>query len=166
MNQLIEEPKNWGEYPVCRNEKYNTLCKRFCKVGDEPDESVKIWSNFKEFMIFAAMVGFTKNKKEALSKNNIKISFRTYTNTSDDGYIYLLSLIEKNDTNQLKDSGLKDVISTFEEYCNGGLSIIQTWIDEDPSDIDGIDTFYDKILEQLVKITPAKKNKKIEKPLF
>lgn len=167
MSERIDDIKNWYNYPVYRNRRYEGLVERFCKESN-PITGSSLWARGEELMLFAAMVGFTENKREKVEKDEedkIKIAFNVYENQKSDGYIYLLDLIEKKDAAKLKDSGLKEVINTFEEYCNGGLSIIKSWIDENLDDIDGTDTLYTKIHEQLEKIKPNKEEK-IIRPIF
>jgi hypothetical protein len=41
------------------------------------------------------------------------------------------------------------------EYCNGGLSIIKSWLDDHPEDIDGTDTLHDQIFKQISAISSS-----------
>jgi dnd system-associated protein 4 len=167
IGERIEDIKDWDNYPVYRNRRYEGIVDRFC-VQINPITGKSIWTRGEELMLFAAMLGFTENKKEKVekaSKDRIQIFFSVYKNQKTTGYIYLLNLIEKNDTAKLKDSGLKEVIGAFEEYCNGGLSIIESWLSENLDDIDGTNTLYTKIHEQLEKISSTEE-KKIRPPIF
>jgi len=149
-----DEGKNWSEHPVYRNAKYTSLVETLCQKENDATNK-PIFSTNRELMIFAAMVGFTEKKKEKLDKGeNIQIFMRVYETCGQDGYIYLLGLIETQDPSILKDAGLRSVIALFEEYCNGGLSVIQSWMDENKHDIGGSETLLVKIHQQLEKITP------------
>jgi dnd system-associated protein 4 len=92
-------------------------------------------------------------KKEKLEKDPIQIFMSVYIGDEKDGYIYLLGLLEQQDVKILKDQNLNDAISIFQEYCNGGLSIIKSWLYERHDDIDGTDTLVDNIFEQILSIS-------------
>ena len=106
------------------------------------------------------MVGHANNKKEQQEKNPMQIFLRVYISDEKDGFIYLLSLLEHENANVLQTENLSQVIKLFEQYCNGGLSIIQSWLDANSSDLDGMETLAEKILDQLVMI--SKENNKIK----
>lgn len=59
--------------------------------------------------------------------------------------------MEKKDASCLKHENLNDAVKVFEGYCNAGLSIIQSWMDENPGDPTGIETLEKKIIEQALK---------------
>ena len=52
----------------------------------------------------------------------------------------------------LKDENLHQSVKIFEEYCNSGLSIIQKWFDDNPGDIEGIDTLVNKIYGHIAEM--------------
>ncbi|WP_049237804.1 DNA phosphorothioation-associated protein 4 [Moraxella canis] len=103
----------------------------------------------KDLMVFAAMLGYNYNLRKPLSNDTIPITLGTYHNTEDDGYIYLLALMEKRDALYLKNDHLSEAITVFEEYCNGGLDLLQDWFAANPADIEKLDTLEMKILEYL-----------------
>ncbi|MGP5230366.1 hypothetical protein [Psychrobacter celer] len=100
-------------------------------------------------MIFAAMIGYAYNKRLSLSGDKISITLGTYYNTEDDGFIYLLALMENKNATCLKDPNLSDSIKIFEDYCNGGLDIIQDWFRSNPTDNSRVETLEAKIWEYM-----------------
>lgn len=103
----------------------------------------------KDLMVFAAMLGYHYGIKKPLSSDTIQIVLGTYHSTEDDGFIYLLALIEKRDAKYLKNENLSEAIKIFEEYCNGGLDLLQDWFASNPADIEKIDTLEQKVLAYL-----------------
>lgn len=103
----------------------------------------------KDLMVFAAMLGYHYDLKKPLSNDTIQITLQTYHNTEDDGFIYLLGLMEKRDAKCLKNENLSEAIKVFEEYCNGGLHLLQDWFASNPADIEKMDTLEQKILGHL-----------------
>tara|TARA_B100000780_G_C21034805_1_gene415005 strand:+ start:185 stop:673 length:489 start_codon:yes stop_codon:yes gene_type:complete len=152
--------ENEGERPVYRNRKYEPLIDKLC-VRKYEHSDTSLFKTNKDLMIFAAMVGHANNKKEKLEKKPMQIFLRVYISDEKDGFIYLLSLLEHESANVLQTENLGEVIKLFEQYCNGGLSIIQSWLDDNLGDLDGMETLAEKILEQLVMISKDNKTIKV-----
>lgn len=113
------------------------------------DPSTSIFQYNKDLMIFAAMIGYAYNKRLPLSGDKIPITLGTYYNTEQDGFIYLIALMENKNATCLKDPNLSASIKIFEEYCNGGLDIIQDWFRSNPTDISRVETLDSKIWEHM-----------------
>lgn len=140
---------NWRSVSVNRSKEFEPLVERFAKpeIG-----KVKIFTNIKDFMVFAALVGFEYDLFEEIdTKDKISISLETYSNTDHDAYIYLLALHKTNSIDVLKNESLNDTVKIFEGYCNAGLIIIRSWVDKNPSNEDGIDIFFNEIYEHITR---------------
>lgn len=139
-----------GNTQVRRNRKYepivDRLCNRKCAYSQRP-----IFQYNKDLMVFAAMVGYTMEVAEELEPDSIQIVLSTYASDEKDGFIYLIALLKEKDASALKDGRIADSVKYFEKYCNGGLSIIQEWLDENPGDSEGVDTLAEKIYEQILE---------------
>jgi len=143
---LIKESAfNWRSVGVKRERNHEALTQRLTVSG------TTIFSYLKDLMVFAAMVGYSENKRVSLSGPTIEISLDTYSSDQKDGFIYLLGLIETRRGICLKNENLRETVKVFEEYCNGGLYIITDWLDQNPSDPIGLDTLLDKVFEKLTK---------------
>ena len=132
----------WLGINVNRDRKHEPLVEKLTQ-GDHV-----IFNHNKDLMVFAAMVGYSRDKFEPVSSNKIQITLGTYSTTQQDTYIYLLALLKTKDANCLKYENLNTAVRVFEGFCNAGLSIIQGWMDENPGDPIGIDTLEQKIVEQ------------------
>lgn len=107
-----------------------------------------IFQTGKELMVFAAMIGYCFDKKKTLTtdiRKRTSITLGTYAHTDHDGFIYLLALIEKKNAIFLKNASINESIKIFEQYCNGGLDLINDWFRNDPTDIAKLDTLWEKI---------------------
>jgi hypothetical protein len=63
----------------------------------------------------------------------------------------LLALLHTKDITILKDERLDECIKIFENYCNGGLSIIDSWLSENAQDFEGTSTLADRIFKELLE---------------
>lgn len=138
-----KEQINWRTVGVKRDRKYEELISRL-NSGDR-----SIFQYIKDIMVFAAMVGYSEGAREPISGDTIDIILETYSSDEKDGFIYLLALIETQDGACLKDSNLHSSVRIFEEYCNAGLAIINNWLDQNPSDVGGVDTILEKVYERI-----------------
>lgn len=134
---------------VRRNRKYESLVDQLCHRKYEYSGK-SLFPYIKDLMVFAAMVGYTHGVKEDVDSDGIQITLGTYSTDEQDGYIYLIALLEKKDAVILKNENINDAVKHFELYCNGGLSIIEGWLKANPGDAQGIDTLADKIYEQII----------------
>lgn len=143
MTETTDETVNWRNIGVKRERRHESLISRLTL------ENRSIFQYLKDLMVFAAMVGHSYEDRKELSGETIEIILDTYASDEKDGFIYLLGLLEYEDGKVLKDSNLKQCVAIFEEYCNAGLYIIETWLDDNPGDPSGVDTLLDKIYERL-----------------
>ncbi|WP_286888032.1 hypothetical protein [Pseudoalteromonas sp. ESRF-bin5] len=139
------EERNWRDDQVYRDRKHEPLVEKLVQADS------RIFNHNKDLMVFAAMVGYSNDKFEPVSSDKIQITLGTYANTQQDTYIYLLALLKMKNATCLKCANLNDAVKIFEGYCNAGLSIIQSWMDESPGDPTGIDTLEKKIVEQALR---------------
>lgn len=137
----------WKKLAVKRDRKNEPLIEKLCvdKDGTKP-----VFTFIKDLMVFASMVGYSKNRRKPLGADAISIILETYASDQKDAFIYLLALMTERNGTCLKDENLTNSIKIYEEYCNAGLEEIQLWLDENPGDPAGIDTLASKIFEQVI----------------
>lgn len=143
-----DERDAWRKRAVKRDRKHEPLVEKL--TVDKSETGRPIFSFKKDLMVFAAMIGYSKKRRSKISRDNISIILETYHKDDQDGFIYLIALMTKKDVTILKDQNLLDAIVIFEEYCNYGLEEIQLWLDENPGDIEAIDTLSEKIFDQVI----------------
>ena len=104
----------------------------------------------KDLMVFASLVGLSEGRRKPLGKNTLQIFMHVYQSDSMDGFIYLAALAEKKDIECITNENVRESVQIFEEYCNGGLEIIKSWLEDTPTDVSGLDTIFDKVSEKLI----------------
>lgn len=144
---------DWRKMSVNRNTDYNSLVERYCPPKNPVSKEEPVFNTIKDFMVFAALVGFQLELfKPIENKNNtISIILETYENTDHDAYIYLIALSRKSSLNILKDENLREAISIFEGYCNGGLEHINKWVFNNVGQHLNSDILFNQTLEYLIE---------------
>lgn len=141
MSETLNKEFEWRNLNVRRDREFESL------VDSLVNTSPAIFQHIKDLMVFAAMIGFSKQRKEPITSNTIPITMHTYSNDQQDGLIYMIALLHTKDGNCLRDEELMDSIKTFEEYCRGGLLEIQSWVNQNPTE-NPIEILLSKINEQ------------------
>lgn len=142
-----QEKEAWRNLPVKRDRQFEPLVEKLCT---NKDGNKQVFRFIKDLMVFAAMVGYSIDKRKALVGDGVSIILDTYSTDRKDAFIYLIALITEKNGSILKDENLPKAIKIFEEYCNAGLEKIKLWLDENPKDHIGVDTLFDKIYEQVI----------------
>jgi dnd system-associated protein 4 len=113
-------------------------------VSDQVGVFKEIW----KLLLFAAQVGFANDRREPLKSidSGKGIDQSSFGNCSSwPGVIYLIALAETEKSESL--SGGQEAedsrINVFQEYANGGLSVMQDFFKEGPLDLDGLLAFID-----------------------
>lgn len=142
---------SWRNLNVRRDKKYEWLVERFCPsdAGHDP-----IFRYIKDFMVFAAFVGFHYDKYVPLeASDTIPITLNTYSTDRKDYNIYLLALIRSKDPEILKNERLSEAVKIFEAYSNGGLQVIADWLESNATDPSGIDTLLQHIHTEIFDVS-------------
>ncbi|MBH3456452.1 hypothetical protein I5Q41_17360 [Pseudomonas monteilii] len=150
---------------IKRNRKYEGVVDKLCGRKN-PYTGKPLFNYNKDLMVFAAMVGYTHGVKEELEPEGIQIVLHTYATDEKDGFIYLIALLEKQEAICLKDDNIVDSVKYFELYCNGGLSIIKQWLDDNPGDADALDTLMDKAFERITIDKGILSSRDLPKPVW
>lgn len=98
-----------------------------------------IFSSFKNILVFAASLGYKKQIRLPFEKSGERIMLRIFDENIDIPFIHCLALAETKDTNILKREHFSDAVLIFEEYANGGLSIISEYIKDGTNALQSIE---------------------------
>lgn len=126
---------------VRRNNKYKEVVDLlvFGSLDGQKNTDKKIFDNIKDLIVFAAMVGKKKEKKESVeSKDNTAIILGTFSGSGSSkgsrvdqhNIIFMFGLLTHKDMKFMRDEHVNEVINIFEDYSNGGLSVIKDWLVE------------------------------------
>jgi dnd system-associated protein 4 len=91
------------------------------------DSKTGYFSEIWRLLLFAALLGRAKGRREPLKKVDTGkgIDERIFANSPIwPGIVHLLGLIETGSSEALKSANWEKSLEVFEEYANGGLSII------------------------------------------
>lgn len=75
-------------------------------------------------MMFAAALGFSKNRRVEFTKTSEEIPWEVFVNAGAEPFIDMLAAVASEDKDVLASDREDDRIKTFEEYASGGLEII------------------------------------------
>lgn len=113
---------------VLRSKKWSYLVKRYVHDNQTPSGK-SLFETIKDFMYFAALLGYSKNIRLPLSAEDgtEDIQAHIFSNDKNVGIIYALALAEVKDSSILKEENEKSMLQIFEEYANGGFAILNDW---------------------------------------
>lgn len=147
---LISQPKN------DMNAKKASGTKRIHRAKDKEavitammGENVGVFKEIWRLLIFSAQVGLQDRRREQLRSVDAGkgIDQTTFGNSpSWPGICYLMGLVEENSSDILSGTAeAEDLrIAIFQEYANGGLSILKDYFQDRNIDLDGLLSFIDE----------------------
>jgi dnd system-associated protein 4 len=150
----MAELMDWRKLSVSRDSRFIALEMKLCSTKNSSNGHF-IFSTVKELMVFAALVGFQLDEFQSLKSktDSTPILLETYASTKHDSFIYLIALSKEKSLDILKDEHLRDAISIFEGYCNGGLKHIDDWIIDNIGEPLVSDVLFNQTLEFLTENT-------------
>lgn len=122
-----------------------TLCERKTTHTNRP-----VFRTYIDLIVFAAMVGFTRQRRSPLDERINEIPSRVFHNQNMDGLVYLVAILEKQSGDMLRERNEQEAWQIFEQYANGGLEIIAEELAENPHDFDGVSSLLALIKEEAI----------------
>ncbi len=125
---------------VRRNNNYNDVVNLLVHgsiAGNDIISKVKVFSDIKDLIVFAAFVGeYFQIKEDVDVKNSTGITLMTFSGSGSGkrsrldqhNIIFMMSLLSFEDMNMIRDENINDAIDLFEKFSNGGLSKIRGWL--------------------------------------
>lgn len=111
--------------PVKRSREFeNTLQ----KLGGK---DATMFPTLREALTFCAVLGYKERRKKALnnSMGTEDIAGAQYQSNDAVDVMFALALADAKDSDILRPDRESDCVMIYEEYANGGLELIQNWID-------------------------------------
>lgn len=159
---------------IRRSKIHSDLIDRFDQKN--PATEQKVFPFKKATMCYAAILGFKKKKRVPLAEGNLDtIEWHTFENGDYTDYIYLIALAHSKNVDVLRydvensDSGgfEEDMVTIFEEYANGGLEIMQSWMSKKPGDAFGNDAIIAGLKrEGFLNLTKSDQSPTFDKDVF
>ena len=86
------------------------------------------FSAYRDLFVFAACLGYEQGHRVPSVKTELPIPWQVLTGRNDfEGLLYLFG-IASGDPTLLAEERTQDLLKLFESYCNGGLEIIEDWL--------------------------------------
>lgn len=111
--------------PVKRSREFENILQ---KLGGE---GPTMFPTLREALTFCAVLGYKERRKEPLNKSmgTEDIAGAQYQSNDAVDVIFALALADAKDSDILRPDRESDCVMIYEEYANGGLELIQNWID-------------------------------------
>lgn len=90
-----------------------------------------MFPTLREALTFCAMLGYKERRKKPLSTSlgTEDIAGAQYQTNDAVDAMFALALADAKDSDILRPDRESDCVRIYEEYANGGLELIQSWID-------------------------------------
>lgn len=115
---------------VRRPKQYEEMLKKLCQ-----DEN-RIFSTYKEAMVFAACLGFSENKRVPFDKSSEPIRLDIFRGEYDEAILQCIGLADTHDPTIMGNAHQDDRLKIFEEYACAGLEILEAEVYRAPGDWD------------------------------
>ena len=111
--------------PVRRSKRYETTLQR---LGGK---DAKMFSTLREALTFCAVLGYKERRRKPLEPNagTEDIAGAQYFNNESVDILFAIALAETKGSDILRIERERDCVQIYEEYANGGLDLVQSWID-------------------------------------
>ena len=119
---------------VRRPEALEPIFKRFTEA-QHPITGRPIFPTLREFLCFAAVLGFNTGTRRSLEGRVLELDGRVFdTHEQSRDIVYLLALASTKDAQILLPEREDDAVTVFEEYVISGLHEMDIWLKECPDD--------------------------------
>ena len=124
------------------------LIERLKQSAEHPNAP---FGTYRDLFVFAACLGYDQGHCVPPIKTELPIPWEVLTGRNDfEGLLYLFG-IASGDTMLLAEERTQDLLKLFEAYCNGGLEIIEDWLNV-ASGMTETDVISTRVLSQLDKL--------------
>lgn len=120
---------------INRSKTHEKLISLYAK-DSHPVTGKSIFPTIKDLLCFSAMLGFSEKRRVPLDRSEgvEDIMYEIFQRTQSDDFVYMLALAETKDVGVFRDDATEDFVEIFEEYANGGLETIKSWLKEFPDE--------------------------------
>lgn len=109
------------------------------KSGQRP-RGAPVFGTIRELLCFAAFLGFSLERREALTGPVDYVPEEVFAKNEDAlDCVRMIALAEAKDPSIFEEANVDKMVTIFEEYANGGLKVIQSFMAELPTDLLGAD---------------------------
>lgn len=129
------------------SKKYESVVNRL--VGKDRDDRRRAFETNMDVLVFAAFVGMKYGVPEKTTAERFEVPTDVFNNRKMYHALFLIPLLHTKDANILRQEKDSELLTIFQEFANSGLGIIQSWLDEAPTDIYGDKVLMKKLFQEL-----------------
>lgn len=100
-------------------------------LSSENENQPQVFDTLKSALVFSAALGFKIKKRVPFENSSERIALHTFKEDTDIPFIYSLAVAEYDDISYLRAEKFEESLLIFEEYANGGLRYLSTYLAED-----------------------------------
>lgn len=116
---------------------HDSLVRRLAETP-HPVNKRSIFPTMRELIAFAAVLGFETETFIPPNGDTFEIDWRIWQNNDQAvDLLYLIPLAHQRSVEILRDDAEEELQTIFEGYVNGGLEVLQGWMNEKPDDLNG-----------------------------
>lgn len=104
---------------IRRPRQFEEMLKKLCQ------EDNRIFLTYKDALVFAACLGFSRGKRRAFEKSSEPVGLHIFKGDYDAAIFNCIGLSETNDPHIMGSDRESERIRMFEEYACGGLEILE-----------------------------------------
>jgi dnd system-associated protein 4 len=95
-------------------------------------KDAKMFQTLREALTFCAVLGYKERRRKPFDSNagTEDIAGAQYFNNEAVDTLFALALASTKGSDILREEQEKDCVQIYEEYANGGLELVQSWIDK------------------------------------
>ena len=122
---------------INRSKVYEQIVQQVCDKKKYDESGKTLFPTIREFLSFCALLGFSQDKRLPLDKSQgvEDIAGAQYINNEAEEIVYLIACLAEKTFSILEEGNEIKVANIFEEYANGGLQIINSWIEESEEEL-------------------------------
>lgn len=122
---------------INRSRVYEQIVQQVCDKKKYDESGKTLFPTIREFLSFCALLGFSQDKRLPLDKSQgvEDIAGAQYINNEAEEIVYLIACLAEKSFSILEEGNEIKVANIFEEYANGGLQIINSWIEESEEEL-------------------------------
>lgn len=122
---------------VRRDSKHEPLVRQLVEVVN-PNTKRSLFPTMRELLCFAAALGFQMQRRVPLGDDTAEVDGRVWEHLdSAVDMVYLVGVAGARDIGILQPDREEDLVKIFEEYANGGLQILNEWLQAQGGDVYG-----------------------------
>ena len=122
---------------IRRSEEFENLVQKLGNT-EHPVTKKSLFPTIRDVICFAGILGFEHDPRKPLSSNTNEVDARIWSNSQQAlDLVYLIALASEKDGEILREENEDKMVQIFEEYAQGGLEIVESWMKQSPFDQNG-----------------------------